>query len=219
VTLVTVACGEVNRCPKESRPARVSLSTSTASQLYDRLVFDLLIHVRKIPNSVLEYLMPEERICVGVRRHPLVILFPVILTVAGLIVALALTTGIGHSRGADEFIWLLWAALLLWAGWKVTDWRLTYFIVTENRLMLVTGVVGRSIAMLPLQKVTDMRLSVSATGRALGYGQFIVESAGQEQALRNIRFVPYPRQLYQEILALTFPRKSPPSTPAADSGF
>jgi hypothetical protein len=49
-----------------------------------------------------------------------------------------------------------------------------------------------------------------------GYAEFIVESAGQEQALSRIRFVPYPSQLYQEILSLIFPGTA--QRPGDDSG-
>jgi len=54
-----------------------------------------------------------------------------------------------------------------------------------------------------------MRLHRTTLGHALGYAEFIVESAGQEQALSRINFVPYPSQMYQEILALIFsPKRS-----------
>jgi hypothetical protein len=39
----------------------------------------------------------------------------------------------------------------------------------------------------------------------LGYGEFILESAGQKQAIRDVKYVPYPEQLYLEISALVFP--------------
>ena len=41
----------------------------------------------------------------------------------------------------------------------------------------------------------------------LGYGEFVLESAGQEQALRTIPFLPYPEQLYLEVCGLIFPSK------------
>ena len=40
------------------------------------------------------------------------------------------------------------------------------------------------------------------TGRILGFGEFIVESAGQDQAMRNVKFLPYPEQLYLEVCGL-----------------
>jgi len=63
------------------------------------------------------------------------------------------------------------------------------------------------VNMMPLSKVTDMSFQRSATGRILGYGEFIVESAGQDQALRNVRFLPYPEQLYLEVCGLIFKDK------------
>ncbi len=180
-------------------------------------MYDFLIYLTKLPASVFTYLMPDEEVVVGVRMHPIVILRPVVLIVAGLAGALALTTGTTGRSGFDLVIWLLFFGLVAWAGWKIIDWRLTYFIITENRLLLVTGVVDKSIGMMPMAKVTDMRLERTPLGRAFGYGRFVIESAGQEQALRDVPFVPYAQQLYQEILAMIFPKK-PSGRPGDDPG-
>jgi uncharacterized membrane protein YdbT with pleckstrin-like domain len=161
--------------------------------------------------------MPDEDVVVAVRPHPIVILLPGLLILAGLAAALALTTGGTGSNTGRLVIWLLFLVLVAWAGAKIIDWRVTYFIITQNRLMLVTGVVSKSIGMMPLAKVTDMRLERTPLGRALGYGEFVIESAGQEQALRDVPFVPYALQLYQEILAMIFPKKSS-ERPGDDSG-
>jgi hypothetical protein len=59
--------------------------------------------------------------------------------------------------------------------------------------------------MMPLTKVTDMSFRRSFGGRMLGYGEFVVESAGQDQALRNIDHIPYPEQLYLLICGMIFP--------------
>ena len=37
-------------------------------------------------------------------------------------------------------------------------------------------------------------------GRILGYGTFVLESAGQDQALRNIKNLPNPNELYLRIV-------------------
>ena len=71
-------------------------------------------------------------------------------------------------------------------------------------MLLATGVFTRSVNMMPLTKVTDMRFERSAAGRLLGYGKFIVESAGQDQALRSVDHLPYPEQLYLEVCGLIF---------------
>ena len=46
-------------------------------------------------------------------------------------------------------------------------------------------------------------------GRVFGYGTFDLESAGQDQALKKVDFIPYPEQLYLEVCALLFPSKDP----------
>jgi hypothetical protein len=77
-------------------------------------------------------------------------------------------------------------------------------------MLQASGVFTRKIAMMPLVKVTDMSFQRSSLGRLLGFGEFILESAGQDQALRNIDHVPYPEQLYLEICALIFPAEKIP---------
>ena len=162
-----------------------------------------LVYVPQLPSSVVnEYLMPTEHVVTAVRMHPVSISSPVLIILFGTILA-----GIMTGNGASGVIWLVWLALFLWQGWKIAIWWRKYFAVTENRLMLITRLIETDVGMMPLAKVTDMRMRQSTFGRLLGYGEFIVESAGQEQALSRIKFVPYPAQMYQEILSLIFPRK------------
>jgi hypothetical protein len=152
--------------------------------------------------------MRSERIVTCVRMHPIAIIGRVIVILAGLIVAVYATVA-AHpgSGGLAGFIWILWVVLVAWQGWKIATWWRRYFVVTENRMMLITSLVVTDVGMLPLAKVTDMRLHQSTFGRAFGYATFIVESAGQEQALSRIEFVPYPSQMYQQILDLIFPKR------------
>jgi Bacterial PH domain len=60
--------------------------------------------------------------------------------------------------------------------------------------------------MMPLARVTDMRYQRSPLGRILGYGTFVLESAGQDQALSSINFLPDPDELYREVCELLFNR-------------
>jgi uncharacterized membrane protein YdbT with pleckstrin-like domain len=72
-------------------------------------------------------------------------------------------------------------------------------------MLLTTGLVTRKVAMMPLAKVTDMSFQRSFLGRIFGYGEFVLESAGQDQALRTVDHIPYPEQLYLEVCGLIFP--------------
>lgn len=176
-------------------------------------MYDRIINVTILPRRVGEYLMPTEGIVVSVRMHPLAIVRQLLLILAGLVVAILLTSVHGLTSLIRDIIWILFAVLLAWQGWKILNWWYRYFVITENRLMLIQGIIDKSVGMMPLGKVTDMRLEQSAIGRVFGYAAFVVESAGQEQALSTVPFLPYPTALYQEVLRLIFPDSAGGSPP------
>lgn len=45
-----------------------------------------------------------------------------------------------------------------------------------------------------------MKYEQSPLGRALNYGTFIIESAGQDQALREVAHLPNPNELYLRVV-------------------
>jgi len=145
-----------------------------------------------VPASVNRYLLPHERQVISVHEHPAVLIGPIALVLLGLAIAgFVSNSGVTHGNStAILIIWGLWVVLLLWLGVKIWDWAVNYFVVTSHRLILAQGVIVRKVGMLPLSKVTDMSFQRSTIGRVLGYGEFIVESAGQDQALRNVKFIP-----------------------------
>jgi uncharacterized membrane protein YdbT with pleckstrin-like domain len=153
------------------------------------------------PASVNRYLLPHERSCITVRLHPAELAGPLILVSGGLVAAGELT----RRSVRPKIVWGAYLSVLLYFLQRVAAWQATYFTVTDRRLILVSGLVVRKVAMMPLAKVTDMSFRRSALGRLLGYGEFIVESAGEEQALRSISFLPYPEQLYLQVCDLLFP--------------
>lgn len=161
-----------------------------------------------VPAAVYKVLLPYERQVITVRFHPAVLIRPVAEVLGGLALAGLLSTTIAHGNGTVMLvIWLLWLVLVARLLYKVFEWLDEYFVVTSQRLLLATGVVTKTVNMMPLSKVTDMRFERSAMGRLLGYGKFIVESAGQDQALRMVDHLPYPEQLYLEVCGLIFKDK------------
>lgn len=160
------------------------------------------------PASVNRYLLPHEQQVITMRRHPAVLMGPVGIVLGSLIGAGVLSnTGIAASATALAVIWWVWLLVLVWFVWKVAEWSVDYFVITSARLLLTTGLITRQVNMMPLGKVTDMRFERSLVGRLIGYGTFVMESAGQDQALSRINFVPYPEQLYLEVVGLIFPGK------------
>lgn len=157
----------------------------------------------RVPHTVERHLLPHERQVLTVRFHPAVLIKPVAITLAALAVALLISLA-PVSGLVRLVIWLIFLGVLGWLGYQIWCWLEDYFVVTSQRLLLTTGLLSRTVNMMPLGKVTDMSFKRSAWGRILGYGEFVVESAGQDQALRNIRHLPYPEQLYLEVCGLIF---------------
>ncbi|GLZ08190.1 membrane protein [Actinomadura sp. NBRC 104412] len=157
------------------------------------------------PASVNKYLLPHETQVITVRRHPAVLMMPVGLVLAGLIVAGV----VSNTVTSVTWIWWGWLILLAWFVWRVAEWSVDYFVITNQRMLLTTGLITRKVAMMPLAKVTDMSFRRTIAGRMLGYGDFVLESAGQDQALDTVDFLPYPEQLYLEVCEMIFPNKNP----------
>jgi uncharacterized membrane protein YdbT with pleckstrin-like domain len=158
-----------------------------------------------VPASVNRFLLPHERQVITVHQHPAVLIRPIFEVLVGLAIAGWLTVAVAKNNGlAVLIIWILWGLVFLHLVIRVVEWVETYFVVTSQRFLLATGLVTRQVKMMPLAKVTDMTFERSAWGRILGYGEFIIESAGQNQALERVKHLPYPEQLYLEVCGLLF---------------
>jgi len=161
-----------------------------------------------VPASVNRYLLPHERQVITVHQHPAMLIRPIFEVLIGLAIAGWLSNSVASGNGtAILIIWILWGLLFLRLVVKVFEWAETYFVVTSQRFLLATGIVTRKVNMMPLAKVTDMSFQRSAMGRLLGYGEFVLESAGQDQALNRVDYLPYPEQLYLEVCGLIFKDK------------
>jgi uncharacterized membrane protein YdbT with pleckstrin-like domain len=161
-----------------------------------------------VPASVNRYLLPHERQVITVHQHPAILIRPIFEVLIGLAIAGWLSNSVAHGNGTVILvIWIVWGLVFLRLVWKVFEWGETYFVVTSQRFLLATGILTRKVNMMPLAKVTDMSFQRSALGRVFGYGEFILESAGQDQALTNVDYLPYPEQLYLEVCGLIFKDK------------
>ena len=152
-----------------------------------------------------KYLLPSERAVVVARRHWAVLLREITeIAIVWLILLFLLGLTDSGFLGLVTTFFLLFSAI--WLGWDVIQWYVEEFAVTDKRVLLVSGLVIRNVAIMPLIKVTDLTYKRDLLGRMLGYGTFIIESAGQDQALSRIDFVNHPDEWYRRISAELFGR-------------
>jgi uncharacterized membrane protein YdbT with pleckstrin-like domain len=154
--------------------------------------------------DVEKYLLPEERAVVATRRHwavliePTVKFLPVFLIGAWLLLLTPdnpVTTLVGL---------VVITGALLYYGLRVGEWWMRHFIVSTRRVLLTSGVIVRTVTLLPLRRITDLTWKETLLGQVLGYGTFRFESAGQQQALSEITFLPAADVLYRRVSSLLF---------------
>lgn len=151
------------------------------------------------------YLLDHERIVVAVHQHWMRIVGILTATIVGLILALAITVVTpGNAGRLVVYSWWVWFVLVAYFLFQLILWRYDWFVVTDKRLVLTYGIVARKIAMMPMAKVTDMSFNQSVVARFMRYGTYVMESAGQEQALRQIDYIPDAAAYYRLICGQIF---------------
>ena len=151
------------------------------------------------------YLLDGERLVTAVHQHWGKVAEPVGSAVLGCVFAFWVDARIDPALGfLSTAVWWAWFAVVARMAYELAQWRHDWFVATDKRLLLFYGFITRKVSMMPLMKVTDMSYERSVPGRILGYGRFVMESAGQDQALREVNWVPEPDEHYRAICAEIF---------------
>lgn len=165
------------------------------------------------PREIDEYLLPTERRVIRVRQHWAVMAKHIWQTALFVVLMVAVETLLDgrSSPGADIIIDNVTFYLALVAVLRFTAntilWWIERIVVTDKRVMIAQGIVVHNVGMMPLGKVTDLTFRRSLSGRMLGYGTMVVESAGQIQALNQIDYMPRPEEIYEALSELVFGEK------------
>jgi membrane protein YdbS with pleckstrin-like domain len=154
--------------------------------------------------DVQKYLLPGETAVVATRRHWAVLIEPTVkflpvFVAGGWLLLLDPDNRVSSSAGL-----LVILASLAYYGLRVGEWWMRHFIVSTRRVLLTSGVIVRTVTLLPLRRITDLTWKETLLGQVLGYGTFRFESAGQQQALSEITFLPGADILYRRVSGLLF---------------
>jgi uncharacterized membrane protein YdbT with pleckstrin-like domain len=109
-------------------------------------------------------------------------------------------------------------AALLYYGLRAAEWWMRHFIVSRRRVLLTSGVIVRTVTLLPLRRITDLTWQETLLGQVLGYGTFRFESAGQDQALRHLTYMPDAQTRYRQVSELLFGSDRGAATTGDDEG-
>jgi membrane protein YdbS with pleckstrin-like domain len=151
-----------------------------------------------------KYLLPSERAVVVTRRHWASLTKVGAGCGAVFVVAMLIVLYLSEEQFFAAIGVLGLLGSLAWFGFAWWFWATEEFVITDKRVLNVNGVITRRVGIMPLTKVTDLTYERSVLGRLLGYGVFVMESAGQHQAMSRIEYLPKPDRLYHEVSTLLF---------------
>jgi membrane protein YdbS with pleckstrin-like domain len=160
---------------------------------------------RRARKDVAKYLLPEEEVIIATRRHWASLALPAAKSLPALLLGGWLLTLDPDNQVSSTAGLLLLVAGLGYLGLHGAEWYMRHFIVSPRRMLLTSGVIVRTVTLLPRRRITDLTWQETLFGQLLGYGTFRIESAGQHQALSRVTFLPRADVLYRKISELLFP--------------
>lgn len=128
----------------------------------------------------------DEKLVIEVRKHWIASFLPA----ARLAVGLVLFVSAWAFEGPVYWIFfVIGLAIVLQALWRILEEYRDRFVITNQRVFRVHGVLNVSRATVPLMRILDITVKKPLIGRMLNYGHFVFESAAQVQGLNEIRYV------------------------------
>lgn len=151
------------------------------------------------PASIHRYLLPYEQQVITVRRHPSFLIPRAASAVGGLAVADFMPTIVHGQQHLVFLVWALTALLFLDLVLAIARWSIEYIVITNERLLIHSGLFDRSIEETPIAELKGISLHRSVSGRLFGWGSLVL------QGRLVVGYLPYPEQLYLELKAMIFP--------------
>src|SRR5881394_3191960 len=129
----------------------------------------------------------DEDLVLDLRPHWVSLIAPLVQIAVIVVGALAVALFVPYRWGSWPFVaiaLLALAALLRWPAPRLARWATSHFLITTDRAMRRSGLIGRSAATVPLARVTDVRVHQSLLQRLVNAGDLTIESAGAAGRLR-----------------------------------
>jgi uncharacterized membrane protein YdbT with pleckstrin-like domain len=127
----------------------------------------------------------EEKV-VEVKKHWAASAWPAIRVAIGIVIFIS---AFAYQAPVYWVFVIIGGALAVQAAWRILEEYRDRFVITNQRVFRVHGVLATARASVPLLRILDITVKKSVMGRWLNYGHFVFESAAQVQGLNEIRYV------------------------------
>ena len=130
-----------------------------------------------ISNDLLD---DDEDVLVDLRPHWVFFLGPLLLTAASIAVTVAVVHQFPKAPIAVAYVLAVIIAVpALWLIGRLARWFGTSLVVTDRRIVLRSGVLGRRVVNLRMQRIVDTHCSQRPLERLIGAGRIVVEVEGE----------------------------------------
>ena len=169
-----------------------------------------------------EKMLPGESLILKLHQHWIVLIksliIPILLVIIGIVGDFTFfkDVGVNHFRIIASLIVAAIAGLWLIVVW--IRWQATAYTLTSQRIILETGVFGRSSKIIPIDRVQDCSTKETVLGRMLGYGRVEVDAAGASGA-EVLAHLPNPGSFRDHVFMQSEQRRggsggAPPANPS-----
>lgn len=135
-------------------------------------------------------LVPGEHVVDEVRHHWLAFVLPSLVLLATLLL-LVRSLALVPVRA----LWVPLLVCVVLAAWGSDRWLRAWkdrLVITDSRVVRISGVYSRKVAWMPLGRVLDITVDRPFWLRPFGCGHLVLENAAQEQGLRDVKLIPRP---------------------------
>ena len=74
-------------------------------------------------------------------------------------------------------MWGTCGVIFAFLVFRLIEWFEEFIVITDARLIFISGAIKRNAVTVPLREIYDMRFERSRLGRILGYGKYILYPA------------------------------------------
>ncbi len=125
-----------------------------------------------------------ESVVVDTRTHPKAVIWPTVVLVVTLAVAIYLDRMIGNGI-ASLVVWVLALVVIVWwVARPFMEWLTATYTITNRRLITREGLIARRGHDIPLMRISDVAFDQGLLDRMLGCGTLVISDASTHGSVR-----------------------------------
>jgi uncharacterized membrane protein YdbT with pleckstrin-like domain len=130
-------------------------------------------------NYIQNMLGQNERVVLVTRQHGFVLFSSIVAEIVVTFIVIAAITALTVSNPLAAFGFLLALVPLAIMTWDILTWSNRQYIVTNRRVIQISGIFNKNVIDSSLEKVNDVKMSQSFFGRLFDYGDVEILTASE----------------------------------------